>query len=117
MSEIDILFAGVPVLDFDAAVTWYEQVLGRPADVAVAEGEVMWRFAEAAWLYVVRNGERAGKALVTLSVGDLEEAVAAIAARGVGPAPIETVGDAGRKATFSDPDGNLLSFIEVADSA
>jgi hypothetical protein len=27
--------------------------------------------------------------------------------------PIEAVGDAGRKASFIDPEGNMISFIEV----
>jgi predicted enzyme related to lactoylglutathione lyase len=30
------------------------------------------------------------------------------------PGPIENVGDAGRKAILTDPDGNIVSMIEVA---
>jgi hypothetical protein len=30
MTDIGVLFAGVPVTDFDAAVRWYAQLLGRP---------------------------------------------------------------------------------------
>lgn len=32
MTDIDILFAGVAVADFDTAVAWYARLLGRPAD-------------------------------------------------------------------------------------
>jgi hypothetical protein len=34
--------------------------------------------------------------------------------RGASGDPIEPGGDAGRKASYADPDGNLISFIEVA---
>ena len=81
------------------------------------DGEVMWRLADAAWLYVVVDKKRAGHALVALSVADLDKTVAAIGGRGITERGIEIVGDAGRKASFTDADGNTLSFIEVTTSA
>jgi predicted enzyme related to lactoylglutathione lyase len=111
--DIDMLFAGTPVGDFDAAVAWYTAVLGRAADVPVTEGEVMWRVSESAFLYLVREPERAGGSLLTLSVPDLDLAVAEVAARGVDYVPIEQVGDAGRRAVYTDPDGNKLALVEV----
>jgi predicted enzyme related to lactoylglutathione lyase len=51
-----------------------------------------------------------------LCVADLDLAVAAIAARGITGGPAEIIGDAGRKATFTDAEGNAVSFIEVAAS-
>jgi hypothetical protein len=107
MTDIGILFAGVPVTDFGAAVLWYAQLFGRPADIIVKDDEVMWRFADAAWLYVIGDQERAGRALVTLCVTDLDQTVADIAGRGI----------ACGKATFTDADGNSLAFIEVASGA
>jgi predicted enzyme related to lactoylglutathione lyase len=115
--DIDILFAGVPVADFTGAVAWYTRLLGRPADVVAADDEVMWRFADAAWLYVVEDDHRAGRALVALHVADLDEVVREVASRGITGQPIELVGTAGRKASFTDADGNTLSFIEVAAPA
>jgi predicted enzyme related to lactoylglutathione lyase len=112
--NINILFAGVPVADFAGAVAWYTRLLGRPADVVAAENEVMWRFADAAWLYVVEDIRRAGHSLVALHVADLDEVVREIASRGITGKPIEIVGTAGRKASFTDADGNELSFIEVS---
>jgi predicted enzyme related to lactoylglutathione lyase len=117
VTDIGILFAGVPVTDFGAAVLWYAQLFGRPADIIVKDDEVMWRFADAAWLYVIGDQERAGRALVTLCVTDLDQTVADIAGRGIACGAIELVGDAGRKATFTDADGNSLAFIEVASGA
>jgi catechol 2,3-dioxygenase-like lactoylglutathione lyase family enzyme len=111
--DIDMLFAGTAVGDFDAAVAWYTAVLGRAADVPVTEGEVMWRLADSAFLYVVRDPERAGGGLLTLSVADLDLAVAEVAARGIDGARIERVGGAGRRVVYLDPDGNELAFVEV----
>jgi predicted enzyme related to lactoylglutathione lyase len=113
MTEVEVLFAAVPVADLGGAVAWYTRLLGRPADIVPNDDEVMWRLADAAWLYVVRDARRAGHALVTLCVADLDLAVAGIAARGITGGPVEIIGDAGRKATFTDDEGNAISFIEV----
>jgi len=79
----------------------------------VNDGEVMWRIAEAAWLYVLDDRARAGNSLVTMAVSDLEEAVNEIRDRAIISAPIEVIVGAGRKASFADPEGNVISFIEV----
>ena len=63
MPAVDVLFAGVPVRDFDAARTWYSAFFDRPPDVVAHEREVMWRCAEPTWLYVVNDERRAGNAL------------------------------------------------------
>jgi predicted enzyme related to lactoylglutathione lyase len=115
--DIDMLFAGVPVADFAGAVTWYTRLFGRSADVVVTDDEVMWRFADAAWLYVVRDHHRAGRALVALAVPDLDEVVREVAARGITGRPVEIVGPGARKASFTDADGNTVSFIEVGSPA
>jgi predicted enzyme related to lactoylglutathione lyase len=115
--DIDMLFAGIPVDDFEAAVVWYTTVFGRPADIPVAETEAMWQFSDSAFVYIVREPARAGGSLLTLSVPDLEITVAEVAARGVGGAPIEQVGEAGRRVTYTDPDGNRLALVEVGVSA
>lgn len=116
MTDVEVLFAAVTVADLDGAVAWYTRLFGRPADIVPNDDEVMWRLTDSAWLYVLRDEKRAGHGLVTLCVADLDLAVAAIAARGITGGPVEIVGDAGRKATFTDAEGNTISFIEVAAS-
>jgi hypothetical protein len=113
VTEVDILFAGVPVVDIGPAASWYGQLLGRAADVVVKGDEVMWRFGDAAWLYIIEDRERAGRTLVTLCVADLDRALAEIDERGISSGSVETVGASGRKSVIVDPDGNSLSFIEV----
>lgn len=113
MTTTELLFAGVPVADFAAAVDWYGRLFGRPADVVVAEAEVMWRVAPTGWVYVIADPGHAGHALVTISVSDLDEAIAELDARGITPNAVEVIDGAGRKAPVTDPDGNTIAFIEV----
>ena len=111
--EIDVLFAGVPITDLAVASRWWETMLGRPPDITVNEIEVMWRIADQGWLYLVVDALRAGKALVAVSVSDLDEVVAEIGRRGIDLDSTETLASAGRKAYFVDPDGNSVAVIEV----
>lgn len=115
MTEIAALFAGVPVRDFEAGHAWYARLFGRPADVIVTSDEVMWRFADVAWLYVVRDEKRAGHALVALRVTDLDQTLADLADRGISGGEVEAVGGSGRRAVIIDADGNAISFIEVRE--
>ena len=111
---MEVLFASVPVSDLQAAMPWYEQLFGRAADIVPNENEVMWCVAGNGWLYVVHAPERAGRTVVAISVSDLGQFVADLAARGISAGPIQPVGEAGRKANVVDSDGNVLSWIEVS---
>jgi predicted enzyme related to lactoylglutathione lyase len=108
-----LLFAGVATADLALALPWYERFMGRPADVRVHAGEVMWQICDGGWIYLVVDPGRAGRALVTVAVPDLDRTVAEMAARGVAPPAIETIEEAGRKATIVDPEGNSIACIEV----
>jgi hypothetical protein len=114
VTDVEIPFAGVPIAGYETGVAWYARLFGRPPDIQVTEDEVMWRFTDTAWICVVVDADRAGHAIVTLSVADLERTVEDIEGRGLAGGPIEAVGDAGRKVTYTDNDGNLVMFIEVA---
>lgn len=111
--EVEIAFTGVPVSSLAVGRDFFERLLGRPADVEVAADEVMWRLAESAWLYVVVDAARAGRGLTSLSVADLDATLAELGRRDISPSRVEVVGDAGRKATMLDPDGNSVAVIEV----
>jgi hypothetical protein len=62
----------------------------------------------------MEDSERAGRAVVPISVSDLDQFVADLASRGVSAGPTAAVGDAGRKANLVDADGNVISWIQVA---
>ena len=109
---ISHVFAGIPVADYDAALAWYERLLGRPPDVIVAEHEAMWPLANTGWIYVVGDTRRAGHALLTLLVDDLEDHVAELADRGLAPGAVDTVPGVVRKAVIIDPEGNRITVGE-----
>jgi catechol 2,3-dioxygenase-like lactoylglutathione lyase family enzyme len=106
------LFAGIPVRDRDAAFAWYERLLGAAPDFRPHGDEAVWRVG-GGWLYVVVDRERAGHALVTLLVADLDAQLAELEGRGVIPARVETYGSGARKAVVADPDGNEIGFGEA----
>ncbi|MGO8827169.1 MAG: VOC family protein [Acidimicrobiales bacterium] len=112
--DVEVAFTGVPVSELGAGRGFFERLFGRPADILVADDEVMWRVNDSAWLYVVVDPVRAGNALAALSVGDLDAALSELGGRGLSPHRVEDVGDNARKATLLDPDGNSVALIEVA---
>ena len=83
-------FAGVAVADFRAMLPWYERLFGKPPDFFPHESEAVWRVIDHAWVYIVADAERAGRALLTVLVDDLDALVAAIADRGIEPTEPET---------------------------
>ncbi|WP_405494001.1 VOC family protein [Nocardia sp. NBC_00511] len=115
--ETKFLFSGVPVTDFAPAMDWYTRLFGREPDVLVTPGiESMWQLTETALIYIVVDPPRAGYALVNIAVPNLDAAVAQIISRGLAPGPFIHVGPdgaAGRKAPFTDPDGNSLFVIQI----
>ena len=101
-------FAGIAVADFGAMLALYERLMGKPPDFFPHESEAVWRVTEHAWLYVVADAERAGKALLTILVDDLDDQVAQLAVRGLEPTKRETYSNGVRKVTYRDPDGNEI---------
>lgn len=106
------VFAGIAVADYERALAWYERLVGRPPDMIPNENEAVWQLTETGLIYVVGDSHRAGNALLTLIVDDLEGRVAEIAKRGLVPA-IETLPGVGRKAVITDPEGNKITFAQL----
>ena len=104
------LFAGIPVSDYDAAVVWYERLLGAPPAFLPNDIEAVWELAEHRYLYIRVRPEDAGHAVHTLFVSDFDARMAQILERGVEPAEHETYANGVRKTTFRDPDGNEIGF-------
>jgi predicted enzyme related to lactoylglutathione lyase len=109
---INHVFAGIAVADYDSALAWYKRFFGRSPDVIVTENESMWQVAGTGWIYVVGDTSRAGKALLTLLVDNLEDYVAELGERGLATSAIDTVPGLYRKAVITDPEGNMLSLGE-----
>lgn len=101
----------IPVADYAAALAWYERLLGRPADRSPMEGLAEWQVAETGGVQVLRDADRAGTALLTLAVDDLETHVADLAERGVAVGAI-TTGQMARFVAVTDPEGNAITFAQ-----
>jgi catechol 2,3-dioxygenase-like lactoylglutathione lyase family enzyme len=106
---INDVFAGVAVADYPAALEWYERLFGSPPDMFPNDTEAVGRLGEA-WVYVVTDPERAGKALLTVIVDDLDERVTTLRERGLEPSEFETIPGAVRKSEITDPEGNRITF-------
>src|SRR3954447_3485160 len=85
------VFAGIAVQDRDAAIEFYERLLGVPPTMLPNDDEAAWQLTGGGWLYVLRDADRAGRAVVTLLVDDFDERLATAAARGIELGPVETV--------------------------
>lgn len=104
------LFAGIPVNDFAPALAWYERLLGAGPAFLPNDAEAVWELAEHRYLYIEHRPGRAGHAMHTVFVDDLDVRVAAITGRGLVPTRRETYSNGVRKVTYHDPDGNEIGF-------
>jgi catechol 2,3-dioxygenase-like lactoylglutathione lyase family enzyme len=104
------LFTGLPVSDYERALTWYERLLGSEPAFLPNATEAVWELADHRYLYIAELPERAGHALHTVFVDDLEERVKSIGARRIEPASQETYENGVRKVIYRDPDGNEIGF-------
>jgi hypothetical protein len=104
------LFAGLPVSRYQRALTWSKRLMGsEPAFLPNATEEVC-ELAGHRYLYIAELPERAGRALLTVFVDDLDDGVGSIRARGIQPAARETYGNGLRKVIYRDPGSNEIGF-------
>ena len=104
------VFAAITVRDRDAALEFYERLLGAPPTMLPNEDEAAWQLTDGGWLYVLRDADRAGRAMVTILVDDLDERLAAAAAAGIDLGPVEMVAGSVRTTWITDPDGNRIQI-------
>jgi hypothetical protein len=109
------LFAGIPVSDHPSALEWYQRLLGAEPTFLAHPTEAVWELDEHRFVYVEERPDRAGRAMVTLFVDDLDETVDGITARGIEPAQRETYANGVRKVTYRDADGNEVGFGGAPD--
>jgi hypothetical protein len=104
------LFAGIPVADFAAALSWYERLLGEAPTFYPHDTEAVWELAPHRYVYIVLRPEPAFHTIHTLFVDDLNALVERLAERGLDPAERETYTGGVRKITYCDPDGNEIGW-------
>lgn len=106
--------ASVAVKNLATASSWYEKVLGRPADSRPMAEVAEWKFERGGWLQVYELPERAGSGSFTLAVKNMENQVMRLRKLGIDTSQ--------RKAEpkveilmIADPDGNHIAFAETRD--
>ena len=112
--SITQVLAGIAVADFDAALDWYQQLLGRPADARPMDGLAEWYVVDGGTIQVVHQPEHAGHGLLTLSVDDLRAEVDRLRGRGLSPGPIDDTSSAlVLFAQLRDHDGSTVTLVEA----
>jgi predicted enzyme related to lactoylglutathione lyase len=104
------LFAGIPVADYPAMLRWYERLFGQAPSFFPHETEAVWQVTDHGWVYVVLDAGRAGNALLTVLVDDLETRVRQLSERGLPIGPIEEMPQGVHVAWITDPEGNRIQF-------
>jgi hypothetical protein len=102
------LFAGIPVRVYNAAVAWYERLLGAGPSFQPHDTQAVWELADHPCVYIDVRPEHAGHKMHTLFVGEFDSRISQIAERGLEPSarPTPTASarppSATRTATRSD---------------
>jgi predicted enzyme related to lactoylglutathione lyase len=110
---VNRVLAALAVADVDSAISWYERLLGRPADALPMEGLAEWHFPQSGVIQVVQDDNRAGRSLLTLDVDDLKEELGGLRERGLEPGAMDdTTSDKVLFATVTDPEGNAITLVE-----
>lgn len=103
------VFAGVPVSNYEVALSWYQQLLGAEPAFCPNEVEAVWQLAENRYVYIVEAPRRSGGAINMIWVDDPASEAASIRERGLEPVDIERYGPVW-KYVFRDADGNEIGI-------
>lgn len=110
------IYAAAIVKDFDAALVWYDRLMGRPADDQPFPGMAQWRNMGAAGLQIWKDDDRAGKAIMTIVVSDLALEKARLEPLGF-RFQHEASGNFGAVAQIFDPEGNCINLTQAPDGS
>jgi hypothetical protein len=75
------------------------------------DGEAVWRLTSESSVYVVGDPERAGHGLLTLAIDDLDAFANRLRSQGLALTE-HSQGNAPRRLTISDDDGNTITFFQ-----
>jgi predicted enzyme related to lactoylglutathione lyase len=104
--------AVIAVKNLQAATPWYEKLIGRGPDRIDPSGSREWIFEQGGRLQLREDQARAGRALITCAVGDLDKETQQLSIAGI------TIGEVNRTSservfTIEDPDGNTIALAEI----
>lgn len=71
--NINSVVAVISVKDHAGAVTWYNNLFGRNADLEPTEGVSEWQITESAWIQISFDPESSGGSSVIIGVDDIDK--------------------------------------------
>jgi catechol 2,3-dioxygenase-like lactoylglutathione lyase family enzyme len=101
------LFAAIPTADFAVGRAWWERFFGREPDLLPNDHEAAWRVTTDGWIYVIGDPDRAGRALVTLLVDDLDAWISRLE---LDATQLEVMPGGIRTLYIEDPEGNTIQL-------
>ncbi|HEU5470667.1 MAG TPA: VOC family protein [Actinophytocola sp.] len=110
--SISKLLGVVPVGDHAAGTAWYQRLLGRAPDARPMPGLADWHLTDTAWVSVFHDPARAGHTALNFAVADLAAHTSELATRGITLGPVTATDKNAHLASVTDPDGNVITFIE-----
>jgi predicted enzyme related to lactoylglutathione lyase len=108
--RIDALYGVMTVSDLQRARDFYEMLFGRGPDASPMAGLHEWHFGQSG-VQVVKDPGRAGSAMLTIIVDQLEAVRRDIGQRGL-ELGNNFGGEFALVAQIEDPDGNRISFTQ-----
>jgi hypothetical protein len=119
---VQAIYAGITVIDLERARAWYARVFGREPDAAPMDGLYEWHLGEHCLQVValervreiqnLPNWGAPGASSVTLVVDDAQAAAQeAIAVHGSAVSHFEN--PRFQTASVADPEGNLVTFLQI----
>jgi predicted enzyme related to lactoylglutathione lyase len=111
---ISKVYAVMSTAEIGRAHEWYARLFGRASDHHPMAGLYEWRFPNGG-VQLVADAARAGRSLLTVVVGGLDDAHHEMQTRDLVLAPA-TGGDFAAVAQIADPDGNRITFAEPRTS-
>lgn len=107
------LFAGIPIKDFESSVRWYENFLDKKPSFFPHKTEAVWELAESRYVFIVLDKAKAGNALTTFFVEDLDSFLDKASKQMITPSKDEMYPNNVQKLTYHDPDGNEFGICGI----
>lgn len=106
------VFAVIPVVDFESARAWYERLWGRPADRNPMDGLAEWQITEGGAIQMLRDSDRAGSAMLTVGVDDVDALITVLAERNLDVGAAQDTPGGFRITAITDPAGNIITLAQ-----
>jgi predicted lactoylglutathione lyase len=107
-------FAGIPVKDIKASLSWYERLFGCPPTFFPNDKEAVWQLSAHQWIYIIEQQHHAGGSINTILGNNLDRLIDKISERGIKFDKEEIPAENVRKVMYYDPDGNEIGFGSVS---